>query len=149
MIYYVVLVCLFYMFKCENIYEKICYSRSLKEDGQTQNVIESRKTSDKKRKESVEKFERQNSEIKTPSERENTEQKTENREENRKRKRTRERVFYEVEETETYEELVVLTENHDCATPLLSTCIKLLRFIVVFLFPILLVFSSTQLCEEL
>ena len=70
----------------------------------------------------------------------NKEKKIENREENRERKS---------EETETCEELVMLTENHDRATPLLSTRIRLLRFMVVFLFPILLVFLSTQLGEEL
>ena len=54
--------------------------------------------------------------------------KTANREENREGKRTRE-SFVEVEEPETSEELVMLTEN-DCATPLLSTQIRLLRFML-------------------
>ena len=50
----------------------------------------------------------------------------------------------EVEEIETCEELVVLIENKDCATPLLSTHIRLLRFMLLTCFlPILLVFLST------
>ena len=45
-----------YMFRCENRYEKRRYSTRLKEEGQTQNnVIESRKTVDKKRKRALKK----------------------------------------------------------------------------------------------
>ena len=36
MFYYAILVCLFCIFKCENIYEKRCCPTRLKEEGKTQ-----------------------------------------------------------------------------------------------------------------
>ena len=57
-------------------------------------------------------------------EKQKIEKKTENEREQRKECSTK------VEETNTCEELVVLTENNNCATPLLSTHIRLLRFML-------------------
>ena len=60
-----------------------------------------------------------------------TERKTANREEKTENEREqRKECSTEVEETKTCEELVVLTENNNCATPLLSTHIRLLRFML-------------------